>query len=291
MKAGIYSIPFEDYTAVEATSNTALGKFAICPARYLHWKQNPDEEPSPALKLGRLAHRAILEPEKFNGEFVSTYTLKPETYLDKKTNEEKKWNGNAGPCKEWIKTAEDNGLEIISRAEWDFLSGAAKSIAEHPTAAAMLHSGSPEQSIFADYNGIPVKARVDFLTNGDTLVDLKTTADASPRWFERDILSLAYYRQAAFYLDCAKAVGLPAKHFCLLAVEKSEPYLVACYQIHKDYIEIGRREYIRLLGQLVECQKSGKFPGYSNELIIARPPEWKMRELPVQDPAWMTDAA
>lgn len=155
----------------------------------------------------------------------------------------------------------------------------------------MLHSGSPEQSVVSDYNGIPVKCRVDFLTSGDSLVDLKSTASAAPRDFERDILNYRYYRQAAFYLDYCKSAGLPVKHFTLLAVEKTKPYLVACYNLSKEYLELGRQEYVRLMGQLVECQRSGKWPGYSDSLITVSPPEWKLREIPIPDPEWMKEAS
>lgn len=280
MTPGIHSIPFAEYTALDAVSNTALGKINSCPAAYRYWREHPDEKATPAMKLGRIAHRAILEPREFAREFVTTYAVKPEG-MSFATKDGKAFKA----------TAEENGLEVITKAEADFLKGAAQSIAAHPTAAAMLHSGAPEQSVIADYNGIPIKARVDFLTNGDSLIDLKTTASAEPRWFERDILNLSYFRQGAFYLDCCKAAGLPVKHFCLLAVEKTPPYLVACYQLSRDYIELGRQEYVRLIGLLAECQKSGRWPSYSDSLIKVDPPAWKLRELPVQDPPWMTEAA
>jgi hypothetical protein len=274
-KPGVYDIPFEEYTKIEAVSNTALQKMRV-PARYKHWLDTREDEPTEAMRIGRIAHRAILEPDKFEAEFAALYAVKPDGM---------KFSTKEG--KEWRQEQSDLGREILTFDQAEFVSGAAKAIAAHPLASAMLGSGQAEQSIVADYNGIPIKARVDWLTKGDSIVDLKTTVSADPKdFYWQKIIGLRYYQQAAFYLDACNAVGLPMKFFTILAIEKESPYLISCHQITDELIQRGRDEYVRLLGQFVECKRSNVWPGYPPTLHPAPLPENYNR---VPDPAWMKE--
>lgn len=268
MSLGIFDIPFREYAAIPGISNTALGKLDISPATYKHWIENPDEGGTPAQKIGRIAHRAILEPDKFEAEFANAYAVKPA---------DMKFSTSTG--KAWRDEMTEQGREIITSEQEDFLAGAIKSIAAHPIAKEMLAAGKAEQSVVWEYNGIRCKARPDWITAGDTIVDLKTTRDASPREFHRSICDLKYYRQAAFYLDALNSLGVPVKHFCILAIEKDPPYLLSCHHISPEWIEIGREEYTRLLGRLVECKRTNYWPGYEEILHTAFPPDWKLKKL------------
>ena len=151
----------------------------------------------------------------------------------------------------------------------------------------MLYAGTAEQSIVADYNGIPIKARVDWLTKGDSIVDLKTTNSAEPRdFYWQKIIKMRYFVQAAFYLDICNLVGLPMRFFTILAIEKTPPYLISCHQLTDELIQRGREEYIRLLGKFVECKRENVWPGYPPILHPAPLPENFNR---VPDPAWMKE--
>lgn len=265
MKPGIYhNLPFDEYAAIPAISNTALGKMNP-PARYKEWLDNPVEEVSTALRIGRIAHRAILEPDKWRADFENFYAVKPDG-MRFSTKEGKAWRYDA----------EEDNREIITHAESDFLTGAVESIASHKTAREMLSCGKPEVSLVSDYNGIPTKARIDWLTEGDgnAIIDLKTAESADPNDFDRAILNYRYFVQGAFYLDVARSLGLPVEHFCILAVEKKRPYLVSCHRITEEYIDIGRTEYVRRMGVYAECKRSGVWPGFKELLYSATPPQW-----------------
>jgi hypothetical protein len=267
MTPGIYdNLSFEDYAKIPAISNTALGKLAVAPAVYQHWLNDPQDKPTPAQKIGRIAHRAILEPDKFEAEFSTAYAVRPDG-MDMRTKDGKAWK------------AEQESLcrEIITFDQGEFLSGAVKAISSHSIARDMLAAGSPEVSAVSEYNGLPIKARFDWLTKGDTIVDLKTTASAEPRDFHRDIDRFGYFRQGAFYLDLAASLGLPVKYFCILAIEKDAPYLLTCHTLSAAAIDQGRDEYVRLLGRYVECKRSNQWPGYPEELYTFR--TWKERQL------------
>lgn len=287
MTPGIYEISFDEYAQIDAISNTALGKVAESPARYHFWRQTGKEKASDAMRIGRVAHRAILEPKEFEAEFANAFAVKPETYKDPKTGEDKKWNGRAKVCREWVKAEEAEGRQVIDKDEEEFYCGAPKAIAAHPLASAMLANGFPEQSIVAEFGGVRVKARLDFRTKGDTIVDVKTCESADPKdFYWRAIIGRKIYRQAAFYIDACNAVGLPMRFFTILAIEKAQPYLISCHQITDELVQRGREEYMRLLNQLVECKRTNTYPGYEAKLHPAPLPENYNR---VPDPAWLTE--
>lgn len=280
---GIHDISFDEYAAIDAVSNTGLGKLAKSPADYQEWIRNKGaDEPTQAMRIGKLAHRAVLEPDKFEAEFSSTYAVKPQ---------DMKFSTKEG--KDWRNDQSQAGLEIITYDECRFLRGAADAISSHPIASQMLSIGKAEQAVVTEYNGIPVKARIDWLTDwtrgADTIVDMKTTESAEPKdFYWRAIIGRKYYRQAAYYLDLCNLAGIPMKHFTILAIEKVSPYLISCHQISDELIRKGRNEYVNLLGRFAECKLKNEWPGYPAELHVAPLPENYNR---VPDPLWLTEAA
>jgi hypothetical protein len=109
--------------------------------------------------------------------------------------------------------------------------------------------------------------------------DLKTTTDASPRSFERAMYTFGYFLQAAHYLKGAQAIGIPAEHFCIIAVEKQPPFAVAIYRVMDEIIAIGERERNRLLSLYWECETKDNWPGYGDGIRSIGLPDWAIREL------------
>jgi hypothetical protein len=271
-------LSFAQYAALPAISNTALGKLSRSPAHYKAWLDSREEDESEALRIGRIAHRAILEPKEFEAEFATLYAVKPDGM---------KFSTREG--KDWKLAREGEGRSIITFEQAEFLSASAKSISTHKTAGKMLKAGRAELSVTAELDGIPVKCRVDFATEGNALVDLKTARDASKRGFQRAIVDRGYHRQAAFYLDVCKAAGLEKKHFTFLAVEKEPPFLLGCYRLDEQAIHQGRTEYRRLLELYAKCKAEDSWPGYPDTLEEIGLPQWAVKE--TQDPEWMKDEA
>ena len=262
--AEIINQPFADYQKIPAISNTGLGYLAKTPAHYKQWLAAQEEDESDALRIGRIAHRAILEPDKFEAEFTTLYAVKPDGM---------KFSTKEG--KEWKAAAIAEGREIITFDQSEFISAAVSGVKAHPMASKMLRSGTPEVSISAMMGDVPVKCRVDFLTTGNSIIDVKTARDASAAGFEKAVNERGYYRQAAFYLDVCEIAGLYMRTFCFVAIEKEPPYLVACYQLSEEAIEIGRREYKALIALYRHCCQSNTWPGYSTGLDIISLPEWR----------------
>src|ERR1019366_10805266 len=88
--------------------------------------------------------------------------------------------------------------------------------------------GRMEVSIFDEWGGVPVRARLDKLTDEGAIIDLKKTVSAKPRDFIRQICYLGYAVQAAFY---TRMLGDAANGFAFIAQEANPPYPVFCCQL------------------------------------------------------------
>lgn len=266
---GVYKrIAPERYHGWDAASSSRLSKMLQSPAHmkaYLD-AQNPD---TPALRIGRAIHVAILEP----ADFEIRYKRGPEG--DRRTKAVRE---------AWDQLADDYpDVEILRPDEWDLCAGCRASAWSTETAARLLEGpGDVELSVVYDDadTGVRVKTRWDRHSpeiEGGAIVDLKTTVDASPRSFERSIFNFNYHAQAALYVDSAAAHDAPVRHYAIIAVEKSPPYGVAVYRLTEGAIEAGRDQVKPLLALYGECQRTGFFPGYPDTVRDVSLPDWAWR--------------
>jgi exodeoxyribonuclease VIII len=162
---------------------------------------------------------------------------------------------------------------VVSVTEHEDLMGMTKSIMAHKAAYELLieDKADTELSLFWSQKvrwdlgevEIPGKARFDCITNGGTIVDLKTTDDASYWGFRRAVKKYRYDLQAAWYLNAARRCGIDPYRFVFIAVEKAPPYAVAAYELAWIDIEAADAHIDRLLIKLAECEAVGVWPGYS----------------------------
>ncbi len=252
---GVYlGVPAEKYFGWEAVSNSKLSRYARLPA--LAHVPMPD---APNLALGRAVHCAVLEPVKF----VVSY---------------RPFN-SARPKKALREQFDIDGVTGLSMAAYEEIRAMAASVRRHPSAALLLSEGEAEVSLVwtDEETGLRCKARVDWL--GEiAAVDLKTTKDASPSGFSRAVANYRYHVQQVHYLAGCEALGLPASDFVFVAVEKTEPYPVACYQLSDAAAGTGHRLWRRDLTAFADCKKSGRWPAYSDEIEVLHLPAWALTE-------------
>jgi hypothetical protein len=271
---GKVPMTIEAYHAHEAIGSTSIKEILRSPAHYLYAKSNRKD--SPAFNLGRAAHMALLEPQVFAEEVVVMPEFWGVTKDGKRTN-----SPNSTDVKEqrerWILA--NHGKTIVSAEERADILLMAKAISNSKTARALLTSGAAEESYFCECpdTGIMLKARPDFLRDG-MIVDLKTTINAHPAAFVKSIANFQYHISAAVYLDVVSAAtGQDFKEFIFIAVEKEGPYGVSVHRLDEIAIEEGRKLYKKALKILAECQKSGDFPSYADEILNAYLPSWAFK--------------
>ena len=116
-------------------SPSSLKIFMECASRFKAGYAPPDSD---AKQFGSLLDCLLLTPDQFK----TRYAIKPATYKDAKTGEDKPWNGNSNVCKEWL--ADHEEFQVISNAELTASQNAVKRLISDETVAA-FHVASDKQ--------------------------------------------------------------------------------------------------------------------------------------------------
>lgn len=272
MKPGIYyDIPFEDYLKWDAFSKSGIKSILKSPAHYLFWLMNDDK--TKAMDFGSAIDCMVLEPNLVKSKIA----IIPSTYISEK-EEKKPWNNNSKTCKKTMVELKESGKLILSESEYQKASAIAEKIMSHKTAGEWIRSGKQQVSILwidSDY-GVTCKARFDNLRD-EGIDDLKSTFDASPDGFCRQIGKMGYHAGAAMYSDGWAAltanIQLP---FNFIAAETDEPFPVATYGLEPDSILTGRMVYKKALKIYKQCKESGKWPAYSEFCEPIEIPLWQI---------------
>jgi hypothetical protein len=236
-----------------------LKKILRSPAHYKAELESPTP-PTAAQHLGTLIHLALLEPKKFQ----ASVEVAP------------KFSGKGArlAAEQWKTDHQDK--QILKAEDAAVINGILDSVSCHKSACELLNGGQAEESFFWQdpASGIVCKARPDLWKEG-TIVDLKTTVNASPQDFPKAIANLQYHLQAAYYMDGVSAVlGEPIRNFTIIAIEKEPPYAVATYQLDEASLDVGRALYRRALNTLRRCRQSGFYPAYPDRILTASLPSW-----------------
>ena len=120
---------------------------------------------------------------------------------------------------------------------------------------------------------VALKARPDLWVGDDTLVDIKTTDDASPEAFTRTVLNFGYHIQAAHYMAMTGAA-----HFTFVAVERTAPYAVGIYRLDSEWLQAGENMRRKAITLLHECQALDKWPAYPTSLQTLSCPKWVLNK-------------
>jgi exodeoxyribonuclease VIII len=204
-----------------------------------HSIANPSD--SPALAVGRALHCKVLTPHLYLRDFVVAPAVDRRTKEGKATYESF--------------VASVGSKTVLTADQAEEVSAMAAAIAANPDARMVVSdlNGSAEVSLFAEIAGVRAKSRFDRLVevNGERIiVDVKTTASsASKSEFERTIWNFGYGVQCAFYLEMARACGVPAQHFVFVVVEKTAPYATAVYRFSDEIAEAFRPRMLELVTQ------------------------------------------
>lgn len=292
---GVYpGVPMSRYHRWPGASNSRLSKLRQSPAHLKAYLDQPTD--AAHFALGRATHSAILEPDDFASNYVSAGRCSAIKKSDKLQCD------NAGSIYaggEWFCGTHGKGIgtfataTVLPPADYKATIGMRDSVLAHPKASRLL-SGKGEAELSAVWvdaeSGVQCKARLDRyspLIAGGAIVDIKTTEDASPRAFESSIYKWGYHRQAAFYLAAARATGLAAEHFVVVAVEKKPPFAVALYRITEGAIAAGEEQLKPLLATYGRCVETNTWPGYSENIEdIAIPAyAWNQIEQEVKESA------
>jgi hypothetical protein len=175
-----------------------------------------------------------------------------------------------------------NAVPLLA-AQFDVLEEMAEAIAAHPIAKALFKpdQGVAEASMFwpDEQTGIIRRSRLDWLpTSTDRrliIADYKTSKSADPEQFAKDAMNYGYHQQADWYRDGVIALGLSADPaFVFVVQEKTPPYLVSVIELDVIALRIGRLLNRRALTRYAECVRTGRWPGYVDDVELVSLPGW-----------------
>lgn len=248
-------LSFADYLAIDAVNASLLKPHAVS-ARHAKWKAAEDHD-TDALSLGRVVHTAILEPERYEVEYI----VSPK--VDLRTKDGKQWH--AGFC------AAAGDKTPIAQDEDRIARSIVAEIEKLPHIAELVSDDASNRELTVvqpdTHHDLDCKARIDCLLDWrgcPTIVDIKTTSarNLKPHTLRTEIHKFGYHIQAAWYLDLyGRAAGINADTFVFVFCQTTQDMDVAAYQLDQESIEQGRREARQYLQQIVTCRETGKWPG------------------------------
>lgn len=281
---GLYrDMPFEQYLEVDAFSNSAMKLLA---RSAWHWKNRvePVKQTRPML-CGSLAHCAQLEPHALDQRYVFVPDDAPRRPTEAQWNAAKS-NESSTAAKAWWKDFLDgvSSREIVTAQEFAITQMQLAALAADPEISALLATGYSECSVFwVDQDtGVYCKARPDHVhpvnSRAVKLLDLKSTADESPRGFGIAAARLGFHRQAVHYSEgFAQATGLKVEAFVFAAVTSAPPVLAVPYRL-TDEIEAQAKDERRELMHLYSvCQRQDRWPAYGSGIQLLDFPAYAKR--------------
>jgi len=261
-------------------------------AAFSHPRLNKNYKPkeSAEFDLGTAAHDLILE-----GGTPRICVIKPEDYRSKpdKNNPDgaipKGWTNNA--IRAAREEARAHGLTPI--LPWDHvlikaMADAAKDFLATSELAVVFDDGKPEQTMIWQEGTVWCRARPDWHTTDRRLMlDYKSTTDASPDGFSRQIVRMGYHIQEAFYRRGCAALAGRSPAFVFLAQSIEPPHECTLHACDPALQEIADAEVERAIGIWRECMKKNDWPSYGGRIHWTVPATWQMRdhELRLQEAA------
>lgn len=278
MKLESLKMGFEEYTKLEALNYSGIKEILKSPAHYQAYLKKP-REPSQAMVLGDALHTALLEPQLFTHKF---YTV--ENVEDPRADGLPKMNTKEGKAAWDIINKDSKGKLVISEAQAKDITLMIEKLYSKKTIRDLLCGGMAEQTLTGLIDGVPVKARADYIHPGKCFIlDMKTTAEsAKDNVFNYKVHSLGYHIQAAFYLRVANLLS-SFKDFYICALETYWPFEAQVYQLDFGTLELGNHLVDKALKIYGKCLETKKWPGYDDDVKIISVPGYAFTQEGLQN--------
>tara|TARA_R110000824_G_scaffold6213_2_gene28745 strand:- start:2911 stop:3762 length:852 start_codon:yes stop_codon:yes gene_type:complete len=266
------TISAQEYFAIEAVNQSLLKEVLRSPSHASSYLGHTKKATN-AMQLGTAVHSTLLNADNFDNEVIVQPDINRRT-KDGKVEYEKF-------------LAKSKGKAVITREQAVHCMHIANSISRSREAMSLIGYADTEQSFLwkDETTALTCKARIDAIHPEDKkVVDLKTTADASPHGFARSVMKFGYHIQAAFYLRAASGLtrGIDAIkdgwQFYIVAIETSQPYAVACYKLDQRAIIEGDKMIDKALTLWAEATLLDEYSGYPDVITTLSLPEWALTE-------------
>ena len=247
----------KDYhTSPELSRSTAFALNKTSPAHVKYSMDHPSPSTTP-LVMGECLHSAVLEPMKLEYEYgAKPAKIDGKSPLTNHYKAEFEHIANQNPGKRWLLQNDYNTCMEMAGAALDN-----PVLKDYMSDVDCIIEGT---GYFME-EGAECKVRLDlFCPSPEVVIDLKSTIDASERGFAKSVRQYGYDFQACWYLESLRKLGYSPKQFIFVCVEKTPPYVTACYTLEAYDIARHREPMRRACKLWASCVSSGIWPGYSD---------------------------
>lgn len=238
----------EEYHGGEGYSKTTL---------YTAWKKTPfhakfgKRKTTTAFDVGSATHIAILQPERLDAAVMRGPAAR----------------GNSNEWKHAQDFATASNAILLKPDDHDMVM-MIRDLAASVSEISLMQSGKSHVETAAyhrdEETGLLLKTKPDIYNIDHRIIgDVKTTTDASWQGFQKSVGSYGYHVQHALYSDVwEKGAELPVDGFFFIVLEKSEPPMVACYELSPSAIAEGYEQYRAAVHLVAKCEAENHWPGY-----------------------------
>jgi len=279
IQLGLQKIPDAAYHKLALCSKHSLDTIEEFSPAHLDWQRRNPRTPTEAMRFGSAVHTYLLEHDEFTTRHpiavqCSAILKSGKNAGNHCSNDASYMHGGAGYCGQHKPAGSEALAGAISRDDFEAIEAMAAAIYAQPSAAlVMKHQDDEDDEEIAiiterevEGHRILCKGKMDLWRPNslNAIADIKTTTNASPTEFQREMTDYGYFPQAAFYFDLAAATGRPVSTFIFIAIEKSPPHGCACYTVETTdaSVEIARDQNRKLMEIYARCERDGYWPGY-----------------------------
>ena len=257
----IYEIPDEQYRSMDALSQSMAKRLLDSGMRYRY------EQPmqTDAFRVGNLIDTMTLTPALAEERFIVTpdFAAHPD-------NVDAKGNPSTSSRTTWAKEqmslfGKRHSTQVfVSREEWQTASLLASRIRSKPMVKCWLENDAvkTQLAITGTIRGVECKMLSDLIVP-TTLIDLKSTKDASKRSFRGDFFRYRYGFQFAWYRMLANQNGynISRDQCYVIAACKLPPHDVVVYSIPERWIVDAEIDVATAVDRYKEYTAANNWPG------------------------------
>jgi hypothetical protein len=235
-------------------------------AWHSHPRLNPNyrETQDDKFDLGTVAHSVFLESDSSR-----VVVVEANDWRTNKAKEEREAARAAG------KTA----LRARHHADVLAMVEAAQKFVAESEIAEYWQDGESELTAICNEGNVWLRSRLDRVTkNRRLIIDYKSTTDAAPEAFSRQIVRMGYHIQEAFYRRVVRNLGNTGPRFVFIAQSCEPPYECSLHGCHTTLQEIADAQVERAIQLWRECLAKKQWPSHGGRIHWTTPPTYMLQE-------------
>ena len=252
------SQPFDNYAKIDAINASSIKAGRLSMLHMHHEMTTDGKAESPAMRIGRFVHAAVLEPDVF---FESACV----------------WRGAVKRGKQWDEWCQENDAAMaISPHQLAELSQISAAVHANRHAHALIEATEHEVGFVWGHKRYGRgKARMDGQSASTGIMEYKTTQGIGLRQFTTNAYRMGYHVQLGWYAHGVEQVSGKIPQVHVVVQEQSAPYDCYVLRVPHQIIEVGIEEAVEIARRYHTHRHLNTFPGVANgEIMEYELPSW-----------------